>query len=550
MSDYTSVAMDQGRLLPTVREILTLPPVLAGDPRLLVGERWADRPVRWVHVCEQPDLARFIDAGDLVLTSGMGLQNHPEEWLPVLETLTERGASGLFLELGRYFERFPAEVVERAEETGLALAVFRRQTRFVEIIHSVHRSILQRHTHELERIATMHAAFTKLGLTGPSTGEILQLARSVLHREVYLEDLAHRLVAFARADDSPAPVMADWREHSLRRPNVDQAAYDDETGTLVVPVGTPDEQWGRLVIPLGHTPTTAERLTADRTADALALQRLLDADHQMLEWQTRETLVDILFEQQYATEEDALMRCRAQGFPLNGQVLAGGGLRLPGLAAGKGKVSAARLRESLAWINRIVRDHGLPVLAGLAGPGQLRLIVHGPTENALEAVFAKLADRVRERRFAGETEPPVLGFGSTIQAIDGIRRSCHEAADVVAASRTADPQPYYRLEDVQIHGFLRLLHEDPRLQNYTDRQLAPLLRLAPAERDLLLVTLRTYLDHGRNKAETARQLHLSRPSLYDRLERIRRILKADIEEPRTALSLQFAIHALDVFART
>ena len=44
-----------------------------GSPRLVAGEDGLDRPVRWVHVAEVPDIATLLRGGELVLTTGIGL---------------------------------------------------------------------------------------------------------------------------------------------------------------------------------------------------------------------------------------------------------------------------------------------------------------------------------------------------------------------------------------------------------------------------------------------------------------------------------------------
>ncbi|MGJ9413675.1 PucR family transcriptional regulator [Aeromicrobium sp. CF4.19] len=393
-----------------------------------------------------------------------------------------------------------------------------------------------------------HTAFNRLNLSDPTPDDILGHASGLLRSPVFLEDRAHRLIAFADSGDNAAELVARWRELSVRWGSEADSSYDRSTGTLLVSVRTRDDQWGRVVVPLGHDPSPSERLVAHRTADALALHRLLEADHHALEWRARETLLDVLYEQQYDGEDDVLARCRAHGIQLEGQLLVGGCVRLRKMSDAKTRTSATEVRDSLAWVNRIMRNHHLPGLAGLIAPGQIRLLLFGPHEKALEKTMTRFAEHCRDDEFPAESEAPVIGFGSTTVRVGDVRRSCDEAGDVVTAARAAEPQLYYRLHNVRLHGLLQLMQEDSRLQTYTERQLLPLMRLGTAESDLLMTTLRTYLDLGRNKAATARALHLSRPTLYGRLDTVQRVLAVDIEEPQTALSLQFAIHAHDIIS--
>jgi purine catabolism regulator len=60
----------------------------------------------------------------------------------------------------------------------------------------------------------------------------------------------------------------------------------------------------------------------------------------------------------------------------------------------------------------------------------------------------------------------------------------------------------------------------------------------------LLRTLEAYLATSGRKAETARALHLTRQSLYMRLERLKRELGVELDDPDVMLALHLALRAL------
>ena len=65
--------------LPTVREILALGPVAAGVPEVLVGDDALDARVRWVHVSDSAGVARLLNGGELLLSTGSGWPTEPDE---------------------------------------------------------------------------------------------------------------------------------------------------------------------------------------------------------------------------------------------------------------------------------------------------------------------------------------------------------------------------------------------------------------------------------------------------------------------------------------
>ena len=158
-------------------------------------------------------------------------------------------------------------------------------------------------------------------------------------------------------------------------------------------------------------------------------------------------------------------------------------------------------------------------------------------------VLTRLATRIRDRAGRGpgraghrggrdgridQGRPPFVPGGQP-----GRRRG-----RVPAGSR--DPL-FYRLPDLRLRGLLHLLRDDPRLQTFVERELGALLAADPG----LIDALAAYLTAGGNKAEAAKASHLARPTFYERLHRIERILGTDLSSAESRTSLHVALLALD-----
>jgi purine catabolism regulator len=133
-----------------------------------------------------------------------------------------------------------------------------------------------------------------------------------------------------------------------------------------------------------------------------------------------------------------------------------------------------------------------------------------------------------------------------------VRRSFLEASQVadVAAERPGEWFPggqdrpsFYRLADLRLRGLLHLLRDDPRVQTFVERELGPLLSAEPDTSQLDV--LAAYLAAGGNKAEAAKRAHLARPTFYERLRRIERILGTDLDSAESRTSLHVALLALE-----
>ncbi len=110
---------------------------------MLGGSAGLRRRVRWVHVGEVADIAEQLSGGELVLTTGVLLPTAGRELRHYVLGLTEAGASGLVVELGRrYSKSLPTEFVVAADEFELPLIALRREIQFVRVTQAVHERIV------------------------------------------------------------------------------------------------------------------------------------------------------------------------------------------------------------------------------------------------------------------------------------------------------------------------------------------------------------------------------------------------------------------------
>ena len=140
---------------------------------------------------------------------------------------------------------------------------------------------------------------------------------------------------------------------------------------------------------------------------------------------------------------------------------------------------------------------------------------------------------------------PVIGVGTAASGMREVRRSLLEARQVAdAAAETPGPRdgrPFYRLSDLRLRGLLSLLGEDARLATFVDRELGPLREYDAVHGTGLVGVLDAYLAAGGNKAEAAARAHLARPTLYERLRHIERILGVSLDSAESRTSLHVAL---------
>jgi purine catabolism regulator len=543
MDSGTDSAHDTEGAGITVRRTLELPGLRSGLPEVLAGADRLGRTVRWVHAGEVPHIASLLKGGELLLTTGYGLGTRPAEQRAFVRTLAERGIAALVVELGPRFTRLPAALVDTARAAGLPLVQLHREVAFVTVTEEVHTEIVNGHYALLQRAEEVHRRCTQAVLGGGGVPQVLGILADFAGNPVFLETADGQLLYAAGAGPEGADPLQVWE--GLRGQHKDEPPL---AGSVLVdvPGGGPGSGGVRarlVLLPVRTVLAPVHRMAAERAAGILAVVLMQARQEEELAARGRGDFLTDLAEGR-VTAEDAPAQARVLGFrpgegPLLPVVMRLGEALSPG--GGGWAVPARAISEELASV-------GVPVLLGVRPVEGRVLVLLGLRA---ESERAAVADRVAAALRAGVGragiarpggQPPVVVVGTAggwPAAASGLR---HAAETATAAQGLAD-RPWYDARRLDIDLLLWRLRDHPDLAAFVDRALGPLLEHDRRSRPPLLPTLTTYLAHAGRKAETARELHLNRQTLYNRLARIGELLGTDLDDPQTVLALSLALRA-------
>ncbi|MEV0641533.1 PucR family transcriptional regulator [Streptomyces sp. NPDC050619] len=505
----------------SVRQVLTLERVLAGEPEVVAGASQLDRAVRWVHVAEAADVGVMLSGGEMVLTTGVLLAGDEGAQAEYIQSLHRAEAAAVVLGLGRAFPAPPDVMRRAAERCGLPMVVLHRPFPFAQLTEEVQARLVRRKFAAISLSESVRTALTGLITAGAPLQRLLDEVAQHSACPVVVTNLAHRVLATAGERPAVDDVLRDW-ERIAR-----QAGGSEGDGWIRAELGGRGERWGRIVL-CGHRGDTATgRLLADRAAEALVLHRMLGGTsaHTWEEQSAQSLLTDLV--SGVVAARQLLPRARAAGLPVNRRTF----------------VPLVVRDGDAAGLDRVLRMLGLPGLVAELAEGAVAVLLSLARDQDAEALTAHFAARLRSE--SGALKAVVAAADPRIAWDDvpaGLREARHVADAVADSSAVLDLPAVVRLRDVHLRGLIRLLRDDPHVQSFAERELDGLL--CEAGEDLLAV-LRTYLASGRNKSRTAQLHHVSRPALYRRLEAIQTRLGVDLDDFEQAASVHIALLAHD-----
>ncbi|MFF0475865.1 PucR family transcriptional regulator [Streptomyces sp. NPDC004284] len=528
----------------TVQRALELPGLRGGLPEVVAGADRLHRTVRWVHAGEVPNIASLLKGGELLLTTGLGLGTRPAEQRAFVRRLADRGIAALVVELGPRFARLPATIVETARAAGLPLVQLHREVPFVAVTEEIHTEIVNGHYALQRQAEEVHRQCTEALLGGGGVPQVLRILSDFAANPVFLETADGQLLYAAGTESAPADPLQVW--DGLRG---QRAARESgpPTGTVLVDVpgggpGTGSVRARLVLLAVSGPLSPVHRMAAERAAGLLAVVLMQARQEEELAARGRGDFLTDLAEGRISAE-DAPAQARVLGFKPGDGPLLPVVMRLASELSPSGNwaLLARAVLEELSSV-------GVPALLGVRPvEGRVPLLLGLRSESERTAVADRVAAALRagvERaglERAG-VHPPVVVVGVAggwAAASAGLRH----AAETATAAQGLSDLPWYDARRLDIDLLLWRLRDHPDLAAFVDRAIGPLRDHDKASRPPLLPTLETYLAHAGRKAETARELHLNRQTLYNRLARISELLGTDLDDPQTVLALSLALRA-------
>jgi len=484
------------------------PTLAAADPIIRAGAKAAAlAQLRWIHSSEIIDIAPLLAGGELLLTGGEALALASEERrVNYIHQLAERGVAAVAIETGDALPSLPSSMVSAAEAAGLPLIELRAVVPFVGVTQAINSMLVSDSVSQLRRAdEASHAMAVELA-HGGGLDRILAVLAGISHAEVTLTSVSGATLA------SASPRLGnDGDDTDASSPEL------QEQGRLIhidVPIRGILAAQLLLRVPADEDQNLA-RTAGNRSVDILALALLQRMSPGLKE-----------------VAGAALLRAVDSGSQA---------WRLQQLASAAGIPPAAPL------VAIVIRSGMLQHLRGsvehlLARAGQPSATYVDNAELLAVAVVAGDAPgESRHALLAGLRALPApsdtrVAVGPLAVDISEAPWSLSEArltldlAHALGSSHAGTQGPHSPVIDCEVFAVERLamgsLDAEQR-RNFVRQQLGALLDHDAQRNSRLVGTLATWLDSGCNTAQAARELHVERQSMHQRLQRIFELCDGD-----------------------
>jgi purine catabolism regulator len=473
-----------------VRDIATLPGL---DLRVAAGAEGLGREVSWLHVSELENPTQWLEGGELLLTTGLGVGELATRQRSYVRRLADHGLAGLGFGIGFNHATVPAALAQEADRLGFPVLEVPYEVPFVAITKTAVSHIASERLEQLTQATAVHERLADAVLKGRGLNDLLGIVCGHLDCSLQLLDEGGLVIS---------------ERHSGRRLSFEAAlelpvVAREELATLrATRDGPPFGEYDRLVLHHGQTALAFE-LSRRRAVSAAELRLAGDL------------LEDL--EEDRLDEREASRRMAAFGLDARRTYAAILALPTDGLHAEAVRQRVAAELDALT----------LPYVS-TARLDRAAFLVEADQDEAVLGLAQRLAHDGADWR---------VGIGRPARGRE-LGRSLLEAR---AALDTTDGS----VASYRDLGSLELLLnlQDAPLEAFVDRVLGP-----AARNSWLLDSLAGLLDAGCRWSEAADRLGVHRHTLRYRMDRLREVTGRHPDDPEQRMELWLALKAHDALA--
>jgi len=110
---------------------------------LIGGANGLNRVVRWIHVIDIPDVAKWVHEGDIVATTCINLNSEIINWEEYIEQLNNEKLAGLIINIGPYIPSVPEIVKKMADEMNFPIFTLPWEVKLADVTREVSKILVK-----------------------------------------------------------------------------------------------------------------------------------------------------------------------------------------------------------------------------------------------------------------------------------------------------------------------------------------------------------------------------------------------------------------------
>lgn len=486
-----------------------------------------------IGMMEAPDIADYVVAGQLLVTTGFHFQNNISGLLELISIMSKTGAAAIGIKQHRYFDNIPSVVLKKANELGFAILLLPEDVSLSVIVRDLLHVVLEQQTDQLATIMQQTLSLSQFILKGRSDQEILTKISSLLHQNVFLVNSYGKITA----KNSLAIINQNQLEEytqdlELLGVNTSKVIHLEEDTFLLIPLRS-DSNLNRkfLFLQQKSIEYSEQRLLIENIVNLLSLENMKgQMNISAKRSRYNELFTTILNQSLSKSVIDSNLEMNNLSSEEKYQAIAIEDVR--SLKAPNHNGIMHRMSDLIYWF--FAKENITPIIIYW----NFQLLVLIPASDKLVISVQELQKFLNQ--YLTETDL-YIGYTSYEHKLYKVKKMVDEALEALALSLRSRKNKIMKFRPKQVSDLLQMLPQKES-DSFIFNVLNPILTIKnEEEKQLLLQTLAYYFTENHSVAEVSKILFVHRNTTLYRLKKIEKIIGYSLDDFNESEQLQLAI---------
>lgn len=545
----------------TVQDMLDMK--LFQEANLLWGEEGLGQEIRGVTIIESPDIVRFISGGEVLLTGLNAFQNcSPDEFRSYIVELAKKKVSALVIKRGRtvdFMEEKMTIIQEYANKTETPVIEIPFEMPFRDILNTIMEHLFSEEVIRLKYFKTTHDNFTALSLSFHSMENGVQRIVDILSKLIgnpialfnqNLECQAttdKRIRQFDIQPDAKEYTLDFYSNYKYRRQEISLGDSQQKIGQYLVRLNVMYNARMYLVITeMDHPVSDMDFIAVENAVTALKQELFRQNSLADLEKKFQSDIMNNILNGKVHSIQELRRDSALLGISMDASY------RIVAFNLGYG-TNQIDLNDTVKYTNILNNAIAIEFPNVKIQNDMDKVIVIQEVDAAkkqeeyrqeLKEIVMKIQKRVESTKKELKVR---TGVGRMVEGIEHIPDSFKEATDslmfidILGDENEDGVSKIMIFSDMGIFKLLCQLSDEKEMMEYVPESLQKLYHYKKQQRQDLILTLKTYLEHNQNLTKTAQDLYIHYKTAAYRIERISQITGIDFDNPNEVLSVRIGL---------
>lgn len=529
---------------------------------VVAGREGLNRHINFVNISDTNDIASLLNKNDLLLTTGYGFKDNPENLIDFIIHLNNVGVCGLIIKENRFIHKIPTSVINKANSINFPILLLTGENTLGELSWHITGYLSNYKSNQLSHAINLQKEFNDMMLKDYSIDQLIHKLSEIIDVPVILLNHSLDIVTpidilnynYKIAVSHIIDLIKNDREKYSKCINESildsNKLYNMTFSTFIVPTiyTTPN-----ILIVLNST-SLIYPLSSSSIEQIIYSLSFCIIKKQM-EFETKLKLkssffFDILYGNinnfsefakkgaKFGLRTNCKYICISGSFDFNNPYVISQNQTIPNTSLYKLKVIESIETES--------KNYNLDVIAFTQNNYFVTIFqidrYNCNTHKEIETLLLKIQnDYLKDTTIS-------FGVSSYFTSIDQLKTAYLDSLE--ALNNGYDMEKYNFIQYYRLRESRDILQMIPRktLSEFSNNILGKLITCDSSEKSILVKTLKAYIDNKYDLSKTSRALYVHRNTIKYRLSRCEEILGISLSDSEDSFTLQLALEINDMIS--